>query len=216
MDMSFWNERWRTGQIGFHRQTPHWALDAYWAQLELPSDETVLVPLCGKSLDLHWLRQHGHFVEGIELDPLAIKQFFDEWPQSNPQEIYRCGAERGMESGGICLWHMDFFKFKPQRLRRAFYDRAALVALPVAMRSAYMAHLRKCLETTATGILVTLEYEQNHVDGPPFSVRREEVFGFPCFQAQVLERRDILDQSPKFRNQGVDSLHEVVYRLTAT
>ncbi len=39
---------------------------------------SILVPLCGKSLDLHWLYQHGHSVVGVELSGLAAKQFFEE------------------------------------------------------------------------------------------------------------------------------------------
>lgn len=216
MEKHFWHERWRTGQIGFHNSDYHWALDAYWPELAVSLQDTVLVPLCGKSLDMHWLRQQGHPVEGVEIDPLAVQAFFAEWPGPSPVEVRADADGTFSQAEGVCLWNLDFFHFLPAAPRRAFYDRAALIALPPPMRGAYMAHLRRCLELGARGLLVTLEYEQNKKDGPPFSVLVEEVTRFPGFEVQLLERRDVLDQSPRFQDHGVMTLHEAVYRLTAT
>ena len=35
----------------------------------------MFVPLCGKSLDLLWLREHGHSVVGVELSAVALESF---------------------------------------------------------------------------------------------------------------------------------------------
>ena len=213
MDKEFWHQRWRSGQIGFHADEIHWGLKAYWPLLDLPSDAAVLVPLCGKSLDMHWLSARGHPVSGVELDPLAIEHFFDEW-RREPSNISD-GSQLGFESGGICLWQTDFLQFRSARYFDAFYDRAALIALPQTMRRDYMSKLRKCLADRSQGLLITLEYEQNQKSGPPFSVLHEELICYQGFDFDLLERRSVLAESPKFRDHGVDSLHEAVYRVSA-
>lgn len=215
MDKNFWHERWRNGQIGFHTPQPHWALQAHWHTLNLPATETVLVPLCGKSLDMRWLRQQGHPVEGVELDPLAVQAFFDEWQADGCLDAAPRKTGRGLAADGVSLWMMDFFDYRPARPFGAFYDRAALIALPPSMRSDYVQHLRSCLSGDAKGLLVTLEYDQNQKDGPPFSVPSHEVDALAGFKPRLLERRDVLADSPKFRAHGVPALHEAVYELSA-
>lgn len=215
MEQAFWHQRWQAGQIGFHTPQAHWALLGYWPGLAHAADEPVLVPLCGKSLDMRWLRARGHPVTGIELNPIAVNDFFSEW-QRDPRTVSEQGSGlKGLEADGVRLWQGDFFAFRPQQRYRAFYDRAALIALPPAMRASYVSKLRDCLDPGATGLLVTLEYDQDQVDGPPFSVQFKEVAGLSGFQALALERRDVLDESSKFRARGITSLHETVYRLTA-
>jgi thiopurine S-methyltransferase len=86
--------------------------------------------------------------------------------------------------GGIERWsanNLDIFVgdiFAVSRLMLgqvdAVYDRAALVALPEDMRKRYAAHL---LEITgkAPQLLISYEYDQSLMEGPPFSVSNEEV-----------------------------------------
>jgi len=56
----------------------------------------------------------------------------------------------------------------------AIYDRAALVALPQEMRIRYTAHLTEITDK-APQLLITFEYDQSAMEGPPFSVSNEEV-----------------------------------------
>src|SRR5690348_18017582 len=76
MRAEFWLERWREGRTGFHRDTPMPLLLRHWPALALPRGSRVLVPLCGKTLDMPWLAEQGHRVLGVELSPLAVEQFF--------------------------------------------------------------------------------------------------------------------------------------------
>ena len=65
------------------------------------------------------------------------------------------------------------------------------------------------------GLLITLECPQAEKAGPPFSVEQPEVealFAAPWRQT-LLERRDILDQEPRFREEGLSALATAVYRL---
>ena len=214
MEPEFWHQRWRTGQIGFHNDAIHWALKQHWQDLGVDSNEPVLVPLSGKTLDMRWLRSQGHPVTGVELDPIAVGDFFTEWGRT-PRSVAPLTRHElsGFEADGICLWQGDFFAYRNDHPFQAFYDRAALIALPADMRIRYMQQLRDCLAPSGIGLLVTLEYDQKQKDGPPFSVLMEEVSGFCGFRSELLERRDVLDESPKFKHRGVTSLHETVYRL---
>ena len=61
-----------------------------------------------------------------------------------------------------------------------------------------------------------LEYPQAEKAGPPFSVEQAEVdalFAAP-WRHSLLERRDILDQEPRFREEGLSALDTAVYHLT--
>ncbi len=78
MDAEFWKQRWENNQTGFHLDEVNPFLPRFWSQLHLPEKGKVFVPLCGKSLDLLWLREQGHDVCGVELSPLAVQQFFAE------------------------------------------------------------------------------------------------------------------------------------------
>ena len=64
VEADFWHERWDSGQIAFHQPHVNAQLQRWWPELGVPTDRTVLVPLCGKSLDMGWLRDVGHPVMG--------------------------------------------------------------------------------------------------------------------------------------------------------
>ena len=52
--------------------------------------------------------------------------------------------------------------------------------------------------------------------GPPFSVEPDEVrqlYGGQ-FEIEELERVNIINESPRFKDEGITALYEVAYRLT--
>ncbi len=217
MDPEFWLQRWREGQIGFHQDEINPYLRRHWHRLEPAPGERVLVPLAGKSRDMLWLRNQGHAVLGVELSPLAVEQFFQE----SGVEC-RC-QERGpftCHSGaGVDLWCGDFFALTPQDTQgfRLAYDRAALVALPPDLRRRYAEHMKALLShPQARILLVTMDYPQSEMDGPPFSVSESEVRACyePDFRVTPLERYDALAENALFRERGLTRLEERVYLLS--
>ncbi len=78
MEQEFWHQRWAENQIGFHRDSVHPMLMRYWSTLCPMPDETVLVPLCGKSIDLNWLAEKHEHVIGVELSDIAVRAFFQK------------------------------------------------------------------------------------------------------------------------------------------
>ncbi|WP_025113151.1 thiopurine S-methyltransferase [Pseudomonas sp. H1h] len=216
MQPEFWHKKWESNQIGFHLPEVNPYLQRHWPQLALQAQARVLVPLCGKSLDLAWLAGRGHQVLGIELSERAIEDFFGEH-QIAPQ-ISEKGAFKVYRGDGIELWCGDFFALTAGDVAdcAALYDRAALIALPPAMRERYATHLQQILPQAVQGLLITLDYDQAQMSGPPFAVGDDEVQRLlgHAWQVQMLEEQDVLGESWKFLQAGVTRLGERVYRIT--
>lgn len=209
MEKKFWLERWQRNEIGFHRDSVHPALERYWPRVTGGACDPVLVPLCGKSLDMRWLAERGHPVIGVELDYGAIKAFFREAGMQPTRDD--SGPLPRWSADGITLYGGDFFEFSPASRFRLVYDRAALIALPPEMRPGYLDRLAALLAPDARGLLITLEYEQKAMQGPPFSVLEEELEAHPAFDFECLERADVLASHPRFAERGLSWLNEAVY-----
>lgn len=209
MDRNFWHERWQRNEIGFHQESTHPELVKHWSTVCGDSSATVLVPLCGKSLDIHWLAEQGHSVIGVELDPGAVQAFFDEAGMTPTADD--SGVMPSWSSGHITLFAGDFFEFTHPHGFDLVYDRAALIALPPDMRPRYLDHLASLMKPGAQGLLVTLEYPQERMQGPPFSVMPEELHAFAGFEFKCLERSDVLDSHQRFAEKGIPWLRESVY-----
>lgn len=215
MEPAFWQQRWADNQIGFHQAQVNPYLQTYWPQLQLAPGSRVLVPLCGKSLDLAWLAGQGHRVLGVELSRRAVEDFFRE--HGLEAEVRQQGAFEVWRSGDVQLWCGDFFALRAEDVADCvgLYDRAAVIALPVQMRARYMQLLSGVLPTSCRGLVVTLDYDQSLLAGPPFSVRDEELRqGFAGWQVEQLEAVEVIEESPKFVQAGASSLLERVYRLS--
>lgn len=216
MDANFWLERWQKGQTGFHQSAVMPLLRKYWPQLSLAKDSQVLVPLCGKSLDMLWLAQQGFRVLGVELSPLAINAFFTE---NNLQATAHDSPEgRRHVAGRIEILCADILKLNATTLAQCtgVYDRAALVALPPDMRARYVQHVYMQLPREYRGLLLTLDYPQELMDGPPFAVGDAEVqalFGQHS-TAKLISRRDILSKEPRFAQRGLNRLETLIYDLS--
>jgi len=215
MQPDFWHERWQSNQIGFHRDTPLPLLCTYWHTLGLAAGSRVLVPLCGKSLDMVWLAEQGHRVLGVELSELAIKQFFNERGLSPTTTQSASGTHYRAEAWEIICG--DAFALPADLLQdcAGVYDRGAMIALPPEMRQTYVQTLWSRLPGGCRGLLVTLEYPQAEKNGPPFSVEEDEVMRHfdGRYAVELLERRDILKNEPSFQAEGVSALHTCVYRV---
>jgi len=215
MDADFWLKRWREGSTGFHmaRVTP--LLEKHWPTLDLAPSSRVLVPLCGKSLDMAWLAGQGHQVLGVELAPIAVEQFFTE-QKLQPAE-HESPLGRHYVAGNIEIICGDIFAQDAAVLSSCagVYDRGALVALPPAMRARYVKHVYGRLAADYRGLLLTLEYDQSLMEGPPFSVPGDEIRTLFEGHARVtvLDHMDIIDKEPKFAARGLRALHSVAWRL---
>lgn len=174
MKIDFWKQRWEKNDIGFHESKPNPLLEAYLKELNLTDDGRIFLPLCGKTLDISWLLSKGYRVTGAELSKRAIEQLFIELGVE--PEITECANVSRYSATSIDVFVGDLFGLSSEVLGQvdAIYDRAALVALPEEMRKRYTKHL---LEITgvAEQLLITFEYDQTLMEGPPFSLSNDEV-----------------------------------------
>ncbi len=173
MDPAFWQSRWAEGKIGFHEGKPNNYLVRHADKLV--GRPRVLVPMCGKSEDLAFLAAHGHEVIGVELVEDAVKAFFAEHGLT-PQVTKKDGFVEYVEPP-ITLFAGDIFATTRELVGPidAIYDRAALVALPDDLRRRYVDHLRTLAPKGARVLVVTFEYDQSLMAGPPFSVEEAEL-----------------------------------------
>ena len=213
MEREFWETRWQEGRIGFHRSETNLELLAHWSSLGVPKDAQVLVPLCGKSLDMLWLRAQGHRVLGTELSSIAVEAFFAENKIPLERESATLRGNRIEIRGG------DHFELEAPDLGsvRGIYDRAALVAMPKEMRARYAGHLISTVPKGTPILLQTIEFDSGLIAGPPFSVEAAEVIDLygGAYHCEELVRRPVIEERERFRKAGVDELDEVVWRLTA-
>ena len=174
MQHDFWHDKWQTNNIGFHQDQPHPLLTQHLQSLSLSSNARIFVPLCGKSLDLAWLIKQGYHVVGIDLSPIAIQALIIDLGLSFKET--QSGELTHYQHPQIELFVSDFFQLTAQQLGDidAVYDRAALIALPPQMRSQYTQHLLD-ITKQAPQLLISLEYDQNLLQGPPFSVPEHEL-----------------------------------------
>ena len=215
VDNQHWLDRWKENRIGFHETSVNQYLENYLPQLALPEGATVFMPLCGKALDINWLAQHGYEVIGIELSQLAVEAFFEE----NSLDYERVVSDRFAiyTSGKIKLLQGDFFDLRNDDLSSCdfVYDRAALIAMELADRPRYYTHMLSVIPRASSMLLITLEYDQSEMLGPPFSVPTDEVYRYysAAFSLSLLESNEIVDERPRWRKVGLSALRESVFHL---
>jgi len=215
MDPEFWHERWSRDEIGFHQHDFNAHMQAFIGRLGVRPGAHIFVPLCGKSRDLVWLREQGYRVSGIEISPRAVTDFFAE-NQLEPRVTDIAGG-RLFQAPGLDLFCADFFGpgLAGMAPIDAVYDRAALVALPPEMRAAYAHRLLESIRPGVRMLLVTLDYAQHEMRGPPFAVTLKEVeslYAETCL-IERLHSEDCLAREPRFRQKGLTRLSEHVLLL---
>jgi len=216
MERDFWIERWDNQQIGFHQAQGQPLLAEFWPTLALPAGANVLVPLCGKTPDLAWLAACGHRVTGVEFSERAAHDFFAEQGRTPQREII--GPFICYRHGPIEIRVGDFFALEAEAIATfdAVYDRAALIALPPELRARYADHLLGGLRTGAKTMLITIDYNQAEMNGPPFAVSQAEVaklYGGACEIATLFEH-DALSIGDHLAAKNLTKATERVYCLT--
>ena len=179
MDAEFWHEMWERDTQGFHEAQGN-AMFARYAPTVWPgTEQRIFIPLCGKTRDIGACLARGWSVVGAELSQSAVEALFEDL-QMIPQVAAK-GPLTQYAAGKLVVFVGNVFDLDATTLGpvTAIYDRAALVALPEEMRSNYARHL---VEITGgvQQLLVTFEYDQAAMDGPPFSVPSsfvENVYG---------------------------------------
>lgn len=213
MEAGFWHQRWQNNELGFQLDEAHQLLRRHLPDV-VTGKNKVFVPLCGKSPDLSYLA-HYLPVVGAELSAIACNDFFHEHglqAEVSQQQAFVC-----YQSSTITLWQGDFFALTEQHISGCdlIYDRAALIALPEAMRLQYVQKLRQLFPGGAEVLLISLEYPQFEKQGPPFSVAHNEVKTlFAGAEVKLLGIEELTGKGFARRRFATSSLVETVYHIT--
>ena len=208
--MEFWHQKWSTNQIGFHRPVVNDLLAKHWSTIEANQAANVLVPLCGKTVDMHWLLEKGHAITGIELVEEAVRQFFDE--ADITPAIQKEGVHQRFTAGDLTVLQGDLFTLPANAAScEAWYDRAAMVALPSTMRHAYVDQIHSLFAPGSVGLMITFAYPQEQMQGPPFSLPDQEVLALFAdrFEVTLLETLQLEDE----KQRGISELTSSVFQL---
>lgn len=213
MDNEFWLNRWATNNIGFDQARHNQLLEKYFGQLNLALNSRVLVPLCGKSIDMLWLAKQGYEVVGVELSGIACEAFFKQY--DIPVTIRKTDSYTVFQSEKITIFAGDFFQLSSVLFGKidAVYDRAALIALPSSLRQRYVKHLVQLLKPKTPGFLITILYNQDEAFGPPFSVNADEVAALYGneFDIRPLNEKFSRDIPDSLKIQGLTEAYDQVY-----
>ena len=208
MEKQYWHDKWDSNEIGFHQDAAHPLLDSNFPSLELPKSSHVFVPLCGKSPDMLRLRDMGYRVSGLELSKVAVTAFFSENRLEYDTELEQDYERYTTEDLQVLCG--DYFRLDARVLGQidSVFDRASLVAMPPKMRSAYINILRTLMVSGGKILLIVLEYDQDEISPPPFSIKKEEVIHLYSDWCHV-ELLETIDSEVKGR-----ACKETAYRLT--
>jgi thiopurine S-methyltransferase len=206
----FWLDRWKTGRIGFHQEGVNPKLIEFWPVL--PKGSHILVPLCGKSNDLIWLAEQGYQVTGVELSSLAVIQFLGDNDLSFETHHEGDLKVHTVSNLPLRIVEGDYFQFTEANFD-ACYDRAAMVAMPDSRRADYVRHTRDRLSPSAWVLLISLQYDGDDEQGPPFSIDEPSLISLWGNQLQKIASENLAQTNPMYKEQGHSIFEESVWRI---
>jgi len=174
VDKDYWEDVWRNEELGFHQAQVNRHLQRFWQKLQLVPASRVFVPMCGKSLDMDWLLSEGHEVIGADIAERAQEDYLVT--HKEPISYTAANKLRLAWQGRLLFVAGDILHLEPDMLRSvdAVYDRAALIALPRAVRQNYALFLAHSLKPGAQMLLITRQAPTEQLM-PPFNVSAAEV-----------------------------------------
>jgi len=214
-----WNCKWNyeyEGKPRFHLTTPNPNLVEFYGKDFRPSiDLPILLPLCGKTLDLQWLANAGHnCVVGVEGVQQGIEELRDDimnnlqckenssgliWTTAPEEESwFRVDtSSNSKKSACVSIVCADFFEISPMTFNSrkpcfgSVYDRGAIVAVPPHSRHEYVDVIDSLLMPGGQILMITVDSRRD--SGPPFPITPgvvEELFSTRDYSIQVLDEHD--------------------------
>lgn len=199
MSHDWWLDKWEQGMLGWHRDKVDAILQKYLKQLTGERESiSILVTLCGKTLDLPWLADQGHDVVGCELSELAGKQLFEE--NNIPYSVSTVKDFKVFSATNkkLKFYAGDFYKLDASLIGPfdVIWDHNAFGAVSPDDRSRYIEILTSLLVPHRGKILLSnYEYDQSKRNVAPYSLNTlqiKEYFG-SSYEVELLERMDYND-----------------------
>lgn len=229
--------QWTDNKVGWHKDDIHHLLLKYTPRIASNNDTPVkvLVPLCGKTVDMAYLADHEGVSEVYGVDGVrkALEEFSDEhsdlkmtW-EAKKSTGETSSAYEKLTSSKLKLLKGDFFALGDDDTDGKvdiIWDRASMVAIKPELREEYVQTLLNIVKPGGAILLVAFDRregtEEAKASGPPFSVPESEVQKFYGNQESVesiqfLEEADEMLKSPeskeRWEQMGLSSLFETCF-----
>ena len=189
-------------------------LEHYLPQLKLSAGDQVLVPLCGKSLDMGWIIKRRLRVLGIELSAIAIEAFFDTQKVIPTRQAHRNFIR--WQHKDCEIWCGDIFdlRLKDMRTIKLIYDCMALTAMPAKTREQYVAHFTRILPKTSPILLLTTETPDEQVANSVSTIDSEVHSLYQKdYQIALLHGKNCFKIDPEYPEDSPRHLEEKVYLM---
>ena len=213
--MADWLHFWENNETNWHSDTITQELVEYFELFELEPRDKVFVPLCGKSLDMIYIMNQGFSVVGVEISEIGVRQFFSE--NNLAYKITKVDDFDLYSTENLEIYCGDFFALTSKHLNnvKSVFDRKSLIALEPEVRQKYVKHLNDIISLGARILLVTLQYPQYQMSGPPFSVDKSEVESLfsMTFESRELRSFNDIENESKLERTGVDFINNAAYCL---
>jgi thiopurine S-methyltransferase len=213
--MADWLKFWENNETNWHGDKITQELVEYFELFELEPRDKVFVPLCGKSLDMLYIMNQGFSVVGVEISEIGVRQFFSE--NNLAYKITKVDDFDLYSTENLEIYCGDFFALTSKHLNnvKSVFDRKSLIALEPEVRQKYVKHLNDIISLGARILLVTLQYPQYQMSGPPFSVDKSEVESLfsMAFESQELRSFNDIENESKLTRAGVDYINNAAYYL---
>ena len=178
LSVKYWKGKWQENKLDWHKTQVRKFLQSYHSQMM--EGGTVLVPLCGKTVDMIYLANEGYKVVGIEYSEEAIISFFGE--NEIDYEIKKDVRNTDFKTYkglnlNITIHNGNFFDVTPELVGDVdgIWDRGSLIAINPSERSRYSKVMLGLMTSKTFYLLDSLCYDQKRLGGPPFSVARNVV-----------------------------------------
>ncbi|MDP6727865.1 MAG: thiopurine S-methyltransferase [Gammaproteobacteria bacterium] len=213
--MADWLKFWENNETNWHGDNVTQELIEYFELFELEPRDKVFVPLCGKSLDMLYIMNQGFSVIGVEISEIGVRQFFNE--NNLTYKITKVDDFDLYSTENLEIYCGDFFALTSKHLNKvkSVFDRKSLIALEPEVRQKYVKHLNDIISVGARILLVTLQYPQHQMSGPPFSVNKSEVESLfsMTFESRELRSFNDIENGSKLERAGVDYINNAAYCL---
>jgi thiopurine S-methyltransferase len=213
--MADWLKFWENNETNWHGDNVTQELIEYFELFELEPRDKVFVPLCGKSLDMLYIMNQGFSVIGVEISEIGVRQFFNE--NNLTYKITKVDDFDLYSTENLEIYCGDFFALTSKHLNKvkSVFDRKSLIALEPEVRQKYVKHLNDIISLGARILLVTLQYPQHQMSGPPFSVNKSEVESLfsMTFESRELRSFNDIENGSKLERAGVDYINNAAYCL---
>jgi thiopurine S-methyltransferase len=186
-----WTDLWTAGLTPWQKTEVHPSLRKYADEQLLEGfpggGARILVPLCGKTVDMEHLARNRKLAEVVGVDGvrIAIEAFVKEHPDLDiqPPADTVGGGGGGFEKWkgqSISLLTGDFFQLDVPTAGGTFdavWDRSSLVAIQPSLREQYVAKIGELISKPNGRILLSTLVRSNGdtLTRPPFSIDEAEV-----------------------------------------